>query len=148
MTQEGRLAYVHPLTEVDAEFVSRETTRGHPERRFRFAGPCAEGSCPQWTGCGCAIADLAADATGVERPSRPVRLPKCSIRGTCRWFHQRGADACATCPLIVADMDGTETYQSTRTTVAASARSHAANGSRGNDPGGAYGGQPGGRAEQ
>jgi hypothetical protein len=112
MTAEGRVAYVHPPTPVDAEFVSREISRGHPERRFRFAGACVEGACPQWTGCGCAIADLAAEATGVDRPPSPGRLPRCSIRRSCRWFFQRGAAACAVCPLIVADMGGTETYQS------------------------------------
>jgi hypothetical protein len=112
MTAQGRLAYVHPPAEVDAEFVARERTRGHPERRFRFAAPCVEGDCPQWTGCGCAIADMAAESPLASRSSSR-RLPACSIRRSCRWFSQRGADACAVCPLIVADMGGTETYRST-----------------------------------
>jgi hypothetical protein len=113
MTAQGRLAYVHPPTDVDAAFVARETERGHPERRFRFAGPCVEGECPQWTGCGCAIADMAAESPVVSRSSPPRGLPACSIRRSCRWFSQRGADACAVCPLIVADMGGTDTYRST-----------------------------------
>ena len=41
------------------------------------------------------------------------RLPRCAIRRTCRWFAQRGADACAVCPRVVADIGGTETYSST-----------------------------------
>lgn len=113
MTEEGRVAYIHPPTPVDAEFAARETTRGHPERRFRFAGPCIEGDCPQWTGCGCAIADMAAESPIVSRCSPPRGLPACSIRPSCRWFSQRGTDACAVCPLIVADMGGTDTYRST-----------------------------------
>jgi hypothetical protein len=28
-------------------------------------------------------------------------LPRCSIRRQCRWFQERGRDACAVCPLIV-----------------------------------------------
>jgi len=108
----GTLAYVNPLTAVDAEFVAREGARGHPERRFRFAGACVEAACPQWDGCGCSIADKAAEA-GAERSPAQRRLPNCSIRPSCRWFHQRGADACAVCPLIVADRGGSETYRST-----------------------------------
>ena len=41
------------------------------------------------------------------------RLPHCAIRRDCRWFAQRGADACAVCPRVVADIGGAETYSST-----------------------------------
>lgn len=113
MTGEGRLAYVQPPVPVDAGFVAREVSRGSPERRFRFAGPCIEGGCPQWTGEGCAIADMAAEAVNVGLPASPRQLPSCSIRHSCRWYFQRGPAACAACPLIVADMGGTDTYRST-----------------------------------
>jgi hypothetical protein len=114
MTSAGTLAYLNPPVPVDAEFAAREAERGNPERRYRFAGPCLEGGCPQWTGRGCAIADMAAAAGPVHLglPASPGRLPACSIRHSCRWYFQRGPDACAVCPLIVADMGGTETYLS------------------------------------
>jgi len=115
MTSGGRLAYVHPPTPVDAGFVAHEASRGSPERRFRFAGPCVEGDCPQWTGEGCAIADMAVEAVNVGLPASPRQLPACSIRHSCRWYFQRGPAACAACPLIVADMGGTDTYRSTST---------------------------------
>jgi hypothetical protein len=122
MTTGGQLAYVSPPVPVDAEFAEREARRGSPERRYRFAGPCREGGCPQWTGQRCAIADLAADSSRSSAQAGPVslglpasrrKLPACGIRHSCRWYFQRGADACAACPLIVADMGGTGTYQST-----------------------------------
>ena len=111
MTPRGTLAYLRPPMPIDAEFVERETAVGNPERRFRFAGTCVEGACPQWTGGGCAIADLAADSAPAE-PHAVDSLPACSIRHSCRWFSQRGAAACSVCPLIVADMGGVETYRS------------------------------------
>jgi len=75
MTSAGTLAYLNPPVPVDAEFAARETERGRPERRYRFAGPCLEGGCPQWTGGGCAIADMAADPVHLGLPASPRKLP-------------------------------------------------------------------------
>jgi hypothetical protein len=105
------LAYLNPPVEVDADFAASEAAKGHPERRYRFASPCLEGGCPQWTGRGCAIADMAAGPVSLGLPASPRKLPACGIRHSCRWFSQRGPAACAVCPLIVADMGGTDTYQ-------------------------------------
>ena len=120
MTGSGKLAYVDPPVRIDAAFVAQAREQGSPERRFRFAGPCVEDGCPQWTGEGCGIADLVADtpvtdsaSPDAESPDPRRTLPACSIRRSCRWFAQRGAAACTACPLIVADMGGTETYSST-----------------------------------
>ena len=112
MTQDGTLAYVQPPTRVDADFVARAKAMGRPESRFRFSVPCIEAGCPQWTGKGCAVVDKVLEE---EKPviTESGRLPRCAIRSTCRWFSQRGAAACAVCPLVVADIGGTETYQST-----------------------------------
>jgi len=112
MTPSGTLSYVQPPTRVDADFVARAKAMGRPESRFRFSAPCVEAGCPQWTGEGCAVVD------NVLEEEEPVqlesgRLPRCAIRRTCRWFAQRGADACAVCPRVVADVGGTETYSST-----------------------------------
>jgi hypothetical protein len=111
-TESGRLAYVQPPTHVDAEFVTRAHAMGQPEARFRFSLPCIEAGCPQWTGTGCAVVDHVIDEVAGEQAT--ARLPACAIRRTCRWYDQRGADACAVCPLVVADTGGTETYRSTR----------------------------------
>ncbi|HSR24966.1 MAG TPA: hypothetical protein VLW53_15535 [Candidatus Eisenbacteria bacterium] len=107
----GGLAYVRPPATVDADFAARARALGRPERRFRFSGPCVEGRCPQWTGERCAVADVVADSAAGRAVVQPGRLPACTIRGTCRWYAQRGPAACAACPLVVSDMGGTRTYR-------------------------------------
>src|ERR1700729_1203170 len=89
MTSSGKLAYLHSPVPADAGFVARETARGTPERRYRFAGPCLEGGCPQWTGRGCAIAEMAAGPVNLGLPASPRALPACGIRQSCRWYFQR-----------------------------------------------------------
>ena len=109
-TESGRLAYVQPPTRIDAAFVERARAKGRPEARFRFSLPCSESACPQWTGTGCGVVD---HVLAEEGPQAAAPLPHCAIRSTCRWYSQRGADACSVCPLVVADTGGTETYAST-----------------------------------
>ena len=110
MMPTGLLAYVHPPTPVDVRFVATELRRGHPERRFRFSGPCVEDRCPQWTGCRCAVGDIVVEQhVAVAAPTR--KLPACAIRSTCRWFHQSGKAACMAGPSVVADTGGTGTYR-------------------------------------
>ena len=111
MTQRGTLAYVQPPTRVDADFVEKAKALGRPESRFRFSSPCIESGCPQWTGDGCAVVEEVLEAESANAPSSAA-LPQCAIRSTCRWFFQRGAAACAVCPLVVADIGGAETYKS------------------------------------
>jgi hypothetical protein len=127
VTPDGTVAYVQPPTRVSAEFVGRARALGHPERRFRFAGRCVEAGCPQWTGRGCGVVDIAIGAAptepappgaGPREPGGPdsaaarPALPACVIRRSCRWYAQRGAAACAVCPLVVADTGGTLTCRS------------------------------------
>ncbi len=109
MTSAGRLAYLLPPTEIDAEFVAEARRQGNPERRFRFSTPCVEASCPQWDGTGCGLGAAIAEH-GSETPTDG--LPNCAIRKTCRWYAEQGGRACAVCPLIVADTGGTGTYTS------------------------------------
>jgi hypothetical protein len=101
---DGILGYVAPPMTIDADFVSRARRGRTPESRFRFAEPCAEGRCAQWTGDRCGLIDELLESPGGsaaarERPTD--RLPRCGIRGSCRWFAQRAADACRICPLVV-----------------------------------------------
>jgi hypothetical protein len=115
VTPAGTVAYIQPPTRIDAAFVERAQALGHPERRFRFSSTCVEAACPQWTGNGCAVVDLAiemapADSPAEAQPAAPVHLPACVIRHSCRWYAQRGASACAVCPTVVADTGGTATY--------------------------------------
>lgn len=117
LTPVGKVAYVQPPITISAAFVERAEALGHPERRFRFTGPCVEADCPQWTGAGCGIVDIAIQETPVGFPTDACspganNLPACGIRHSCRWYAQRGGLACAVCPTLVADTGGTMTYQS------------------------------------
>jgi hypothetical protein len=112
MTSSGRLAYMQPPTRIDAEFVAAAKAQGRPERRFRFSTPCVEGGCPQWTGESCALGQMIVEQADTATSLPDSRLPTCAIRSSCRWYFEQGADACAVCPLIVADTGGTETYRS------------------------------------
>lgn len=114
MTSSGRLAYVQPPLQIDTAFVDRARAMGRPEARFRFSMPCREAGCPQWTGTGCGVVDMALEGAEAAPPaSSAASLPACAIRRTCRWYFQRGAAACAVCPSIVADIGGAGTYRST-----------------------------------
>ena len=124
MTPAGRVAFIHPPTHVDAGFVARVAADGRPEARYRFAAPCIEERCPQWTGTGCHVVDdvvgadtrseRGRDRVGTDSTAARSRLPACGIRSSCRWFYQRGRSACDVCPSIVADAGGTATYRSTK----------------------------------
>jgi hypothetical protein len=99
----GQVGYVTPRITVDAEFV-REARKGRaPEARFRFAQPCVEGRCAQWTSSRCGLIDKVIGSPEASRKNEwsQESLPECVIRPSCRWFGQEGAKACAVCPLVV-----------------------------------------------
>lgn len=101
---DGRLGYLTPALTVDAEFVSRAGRGRTPESRFRFAEPCVEDRCEQWADgeCGLIGEVLASPTGGTLAAGAPVGvLPRCTIRRTCRWYAQRGGQACGVCPHVV-----------------------------------------------
>src|SRR5215210_4139244 len=100
---DGTVGYITPRLTVDENFVERARRGRAPERRFRFSGPCVEAGCRQWTGSRCGLIDRVLDA-GLDPPEPEGRgLPHCSIRSSCRWFDQSGADACRVCPLVITE---------------------------------------------
>ncbi len=86
---------------VSQQFVDSIAANGPPEQRFRFAGACQEGRCAQWTGTGCGVIERVLAETG--REEAVATLPRCFLRASCRWFSQRGGEACAACNLVVTD---------------------------------------------
>ena len=97
---EGRLAHITPAMPVDEEFVAAASAHGSPEARMRFASPCLQAGCAQWTGSSCGIIE---QVLAAEVGPEGGRLPRCAIRPSCRWYAQEGAAACRACPLIVTD---------------------------------------------
>ena len=98
-TEDG-LGYVDPPLPITEEFIELvRSTGGGAEQRFRFTELCIEQGCGQWSDGGCGVIERLL-ATAVSPRSE---LPSCGIRARCRWFAQRGADACAVCPYVVTD---------------------------------------------
>ncbi|CAN7448072.1 hypothetical protein [Mesorhizobium sp. LjNodule214] len=89
--------------EIDADFVEQASKSGVPEARFRFGGRCVEGKCKQWTGNSCGVIEKVLTGMTDQNIQPAENLPRCVIRGTCRWYSQRGADACRACVYVVTD---------------------------------------------
>lgn len=97
-----RIGYVSPPLPIDAAFVAQATGTSSPEKSFRFAEPCIEAGCAQWTGRQCGVAARLVDSNGADE----AELPGCGIRANCRWFAEHAARACAACPFVVTDNRG------------------------------------------
>lgn len=106
LSGDGSIAYVRPALEVDEDFVARARAGREPEKRFRFAQPCATSGCRHWSEGRCGVADAAAS----EEAEGDGRLPACAIRPRCRWFAQSGADACRSCPTVVTDVTSSRAW--------------------------------------
>src|SRR3954451_23149443 len=98
-----RIAYVTPELRVSEELLDELRASGPPEQRFRFADACAKSACAHWTGQQCRLIDQVLASAEEAGALLRAELPRCSVRASCRWFAQRGAAACGTCPLVVTD---------------------------------------------
>lgn len=100
---DGRIRHLRTALPIDDGFIAAAQEVGPPERRMRFAAPCATSGCSQWTGDRCGVIDRVLDHLAtMDAPLRDT-LPPCPIRGTCRWFDQTGEVACRACDLVVTD---------------------------------------------
>ena len=107
VSPDGTLAYLTPQVRVDKLFVDRARQGRTPEARFRFAQPCVEGGCRNWVADRCDVIEQAVESSKLPRAAiENTPLPICSIRRSCRWFAQRGAEACTVCPVVVHAPDG------------------------------------------
>jgi hypothetical protein len=101
---DGTIAFADEPRVVSPAFVEAALETGEPEKRFRFAGPCAANQCRQWAGGKCSVPDAVARllADFQHEPKAPVH---CAIRSECRWFAQESYAACALCPLVTTERD-------------------------------------------
>ena len=100
---DGTISILPEALPIDESFI--EKVKDHPlapEQRFRFTNKCVENGCNQWTGKGCGVIDQVVQY--LEHIPAKEELPKCSIRPSCRWFLQKGADACKVCPYIITEI--------------------------------------------
>ena len=100
----GRVANLPTPLPIDANFIDQARAGGPLEKRFRFSSPCVEGRCGYWTGHECGLIGKLHEAI-VAQVSEPS-LPACAIRAECRWWRQRGRDACAICAFVVTGSEG------------------------------------------
>ncbi|MGA2747203.1 MAG: hypothetical protein ABSG59_00395 [Verrucomicrobiota bacterium] len=99
----GKIGLLPRPLKVDHEFVEIANQGRRPEKRFRFAAPCLECRCQQWSKARCGVigrcsAELSPQANTL------MKLPECTIRSQCGWFYQNGAAACEICPEVVTDV--------------------------------------------
>jgi hypothetical protein len=101
---DGCVAHIATEMTVEETFLERAKVHGPPERRFRFGAPCQQQLCSHWTGSECdLIGQLHFYASSEGLLSQEKALPHCAIRNRCRWWAQRGKEACATCIYVVTD---------------------------------------------
>lgn len=98
----GTIAYADRRFSIDAGQAQQMRSGGiGAEERFRFASGCAACGCEQWSQNTCGVIE---EVLAVPIPaSLPRTLPACSIREQCRWFLQRGAEACSVCRYVITD---------------------------------------------
>jgi len=96
----GEVVYISPNIPLNPGLLDGFAQSGMPlENRLRFASPCLQHRCVQWTGNRCGLIDRAVEGSAPDETD--ATLPKCGIRSTCRWFAQHGRTACAACPEVI-----------------------------------------------
>jgi hypothetical protein len=93
-----RVIYLNEVVTVTKEVLD-ETQPAPPAAIFRIAATCEERSCTHFNGVRCQLATRIVDLL----PPVVDRLPSCSVRSACRWFHQEGGEACVRCPQVVTE---------------------------------------------
>ena len=107
MGSDGTLSYLRTPMQVDRDFVAEARRHGPPEARMRFASPCQEGNCAQWTGHGCGVVAKVLTAVADHGGLPPSELQPCVIRSSCRWYAERSDAACGACKYVVTDQQAT-----------------------------------------
>lgn len=70
-----------------------------PPEVFRFAASCLNAGCVHFQGDTCSLASRVVKLL----PEVMNRIPRCAIRGSCRWWRQEGVAACRRCPQVVTE---------------------------------------------
>lgn len=99
----GTIAILPQALSIDEDFIDK--VKQHPippEQRFRFTNKCIDKGCRQWNGKGCDVVERVVSFLNIIPQNK--ELPKCSIRNKCRWFVQKGLDACKICPYVLTEI--------------------------------------------
>ena len=93
-----RVEYLSELLPASPEILALAGSAA-PTEVFRFAAPCATHACQHYDGHECSLAKRIVS----RLPVIDDELPSCAIRPACRWFRERGAQACFRCAWIVTE---------------------------------------------
>jgi hypothetical protein len=100
---DGRLTFAKVPIPVTPEFIAIAKKGRDPSKRFRFTTPCIQRGCRHWENERCLVADVVTDEmASPECAPASTREQACPIKDACRWYHQRGEDACRACPEVIA----------------------------------------------
>lgn len=94
---EDNLAYQKELVTIDSQLFNTIKKDGD-KTKYRAAMDCATKNCLNWNGNKCTVTDQMSPY--LEGKPAPEKHIECSIRSSCRWFHQEGYNACKICPMI------------------------------------------------
>lgn len=92
------VGYLTTSVPVTPELLARTAPVG-PTEVFRSAARCAGKACRHFDGASCTLVARIVEAL----PVVVERVPRCSIRSACRWWHQEGPSACLRCPQLVTE---------------------------------------------
>ncbi len=70
---------------------------------FRFAAPCEQSGCANWSGTSCRVAEKL-----VQIMPATESIPSCFLRPACRWYSQEGAAACSRCSRVLTNSESFE----------------------------------------
>jgi len=105
--EDATVAFLAKRFEIDETFVKAANQGRSPQSRFRFASPCIEKGCHHWGDGRCRIVDSVLCETprdDAASSGNVADLPRCSIRSQCRWFEQRGVEACGACSMVITQL--------------------------------------------
>jgi len=89
------------LLPVTNEFLKLANKDNTMLKDFRFTNKCIESSCNKWNGNKCGLVDKLIE----KIETQASKIPLCSIRQSCRWYSQKGFDACIICEKITYEME-------------------------------------------
>jgi hypothetical protein len=94
-----QVSYLDRPAKVTAGTLLAFTAGGaRPTAMFRFAAPCKQAGCHNWSGSTCRVAEHLVHILPAAN-----QLPNCKLMPVCRWFAQEGASACLRCPQAITD---------------------------------------------
>lgn len=101
VNDKGQINFLKERFVIDNDFIEKAESDTTPESRFRFSKKCHKSGCAQWTGKECGVIN---DVIFLSTNLTPRKtLPQCSIRSQCRWYTQKGEEACKVCHYVITD---------------------------------------------